>query len=604
MTVAAVLLAIAAFYGTLAAGRGFLYDDRELILDEPRPSAFRDLARAFVEPYYGALPYYRPLARVSYVVQKWVSGDHPLPFLLANAALAAGLAASAYTLLRRPRFGIGPVPALAAATLFALHPVASSCVLPIAGRDTLLPAALMIAAVALWVTPGRWTRGGAFALFALALLAKEVAIATPAFFLLADLTDEDRPKDLATWLRRHSPWGAIVVGYAVLRGAVLAGSVAPLAPGDSALLPLASLGYGMQSAFAPYFGLFYEPELRTWLSPPRLAIAVSCVVGLLALEGRTRNALFWSGWFLAVQLPAANFVRQETLFDERYVFPALLAPLALLAAGASRAPRRAAVAAGAVLLAVAATTTIHRAAAFGNEAAFEERWARTSPGSPNAQNGLGVVRIAEGRTEEAEAAFRAALRARPGHPQALNNLGVLLLDRGDVAGATEALEEAIAGSPRYAAARYNLANARVKARRDDEAEALYREAIRLRPGYAQAWNNLGALYAREGRSEDALDAFATVSRLDPSHARSRVNRGVLLARTGRFAEAMAEYREALEIAPSDPDAHFDLGAAALATGDRATAEREFEEALRLRPGWAEVESALDGLRAPSGQSGH
>jgi Flp pilus assembly protein TadD len=593
VTVAAVLLAIAAFYGALSRGRGFLYDDRELILDEARPARLADFGRAFSEPYYGSLPYYRPLTRLTYLAQKWVSGDHPVPFLLANAALAAALAASAYALLRRPRFGIEPVPALAAAALLAFHPVASSCVLPIAGRDTLLPVALMIAAVALWLTPGRWARGGALACFALALLSKEVAIATPLLFLLADATEKERPKELGTWARRHAPWAAIVLGYVLVRHAVLADSAPALEPAGSALLPLASLGYGLQSSFAPYVGLFYEPELRTWLSPPRLAIALGCAVGVLALEGRTRNALFWSGWFLAVQLPAANFVKQETLFDERYVFPALLAPLALLAAGAGRIPRRpAAFAAGALLLAAAASTTIHRAAAFGSEASFQERWVLTSPGSPNAQNGLGVVRVAEGRTEDAEAAFRAALRARPGHPQALNNLGVLLLERGDVAGATEALEAAVAGSPRYAAARYNLANARVKAGRDDEAEGLYREAIRMRPGYAQAWNNLGALYAREGRADDALAAFETVARLDPAHVRARVNRGVLLARTGRLIDAIIAYREALAIAPGDPDAHFDLAGALAASGDRSGAIEEYRRALAARPGWPEAERAL------------
>jgi tetratricopeptide (TPR) repeat protein len=598
-TVAAVAVAMAAFYGALAVGRGFLYDDRELILDESRPEGIRDIARAFAEPYYGALPYYRPVTRLTYLAQKGLSGDRPLPFLLANAALAAFLVGSAYALLRRSRFGIEPAPALAAAALLAVHPVASSCVLPIAGRDTLLPAALMIAAVALWLTPRRAARGGALALFALALLAKEVAIATPALFLLADATDEDRPKNLAAWLRRHAPWAAIALGYVMLRSVVLAGSAVPLAPGGSALLPLASLGYGLQSSFAPYFGLFYEPELSTWLSPPRLAIALACALGVLALEGRTRNALFWLGWFVAVQLPAANLLKQETLFDERYVFPALLAPLALLAARASRATKRtAAVAAGALLLATA-STTIHRAEAFGSEAAFEERWARTSPGSPNAQNGLGVVRVADGRTNEAEAAFRAALRARPGHPQALNNLGVLLLDRGDVAGATEALEAAVAGSPRYAAARYNLANARLRTGRDPEAEALYREAIGLRPRYVQAWNNLGALLAREGRTGDALGAFETVTRLDPGHVRARLNRGVLLARSGRLTEAVAAYREALAIAPGDPDAHFDLAGALAASGDRAGAIEEYRRALAARPGWPEAERALASLEAAS-----
>jgi hypothetical protein len=162
MLAAAVLLVVT-LYGTLASGHGFLYDDRELILEEPRPHGFSDLARAFAEPYYGALPYYRPLTRISYLVEKELFGDVPAPFLLTNAALMGALTLAAYALLIRPRFGIGPRPALAAALLFALHPVASSCVVPIAGRDTLLPVTLMISSVptigqSSQVEPRLWSR--------------------------------------------------------------------------------------------------------------------------------------------------------------------------------------------------------------------------------------------------------------------------------------------------------------------------------------------------------------------------------------------------------------------------------------------------------------
>jgi tetratricopeptide (TPR) repeat protein len=591
--IAVAIFAVLAFYGTLAKGRGFLYDDRELILNEPQPGGIGDFARAFVVPYYGALPYYRPLSRVTYLAQKGAFGDTPLPFLLANAALAALTVGAAYGLLTRPRFGVAPVPALIAAVLFCVHPVASSCVLPIAGRDTLLPVFLMIAAVTLWLRPGRLARAGAIAAFGLALLTKELAIATPLLFLLADATAPDRPKGLPSWARRHAPWAAVALVYAGVRHEVLRGSAVTLTSGGSLLLPVASLGYGLQSTFAPYFGLVYEPALAAWLSPLRLSIAVVAIGALVALAHRSKNAAFWLGWFVAMQLPAANLVRQETLFDERYVFPALLGPLALVAMWATRhhtnPRRRIRIGAAAVAIVVTAIAfTVNRAAAFTSEAAFHEAWVRTSPASADAQNGLGVVRLAQGRTDEAEAAFRAALALRPDHPEALNNLGVLLLDRGDVGEATSQLEAAVAASPRYATARYNLGNARAAQGRTSEAEALYREALELHPGYVQAWNNLGALLVRERRPSEALEAFDAVVRLDPRHAKAYVNRGILLAHAGRYAEAIVSYRSAIAVAPDDPNAHFDLAGALAETGDVGGAVAEYERALALRPGWSEA----------------
>jgi tetratricopeptide (TPR) repeat protein len=597
---AVALFAVCVFYGVLAMGRGFLYDDRELILNEPRPAGIGDFARAFAVPYYGALPYYRPLSRVTYLAQKGTSGDVPLPFLLANAILAALTVGAAYGLLTRRRFGIAPIPALVAAVLFCVHPVASSCVLPIAGRDTLLPVFLMVVAVTLWLQAGRWARAGEIAAFGLALLTKELAIATPLLFLLADATAPDRPKGLGTWAARHAPWAAVALIYAGVRHEVLQGAAVTLTSGGSMLLPIASLGYGLQSTFAPYFGLVYEPALAAWLSPLRLSIALVAIGALVALARRSKNAAFWLGWFVAMQLPAANLVKQETLFDERYVFPALLGPLALAAMLATRqltGPRRRIPVgvAAAVILVTAIAFTVNRAAAFTSEAAFHEAWVRTSPASADAQNGLGVVRLAQGRMGEAEAAFREALAIRPDHPEALNNLGVLLLDRGDVADATSELEAAVAASPRYATARYNLGNARTAQQRTSEAEALYREALELHPGYVQAWNNLGALLVREGRAAEALAAFDAVVRLDPRHAKAYVNRGILLARAGRYAEAIVSYRAAIAVAPDDPNVHFDLAGVLAETGDVDGAGAEYERALALRPGWREALHDLEVL---------
>ena len=576
--------AIALAYAALTLRYGFLYDDRQLVLDEPRPASARAIAATLVEGYYGTLPYYRPLTRATYLTQKAIHGDAPLPFHAANALLAAALALAAYALLRTPRFGISRGAALAGAALFAVHPVMASCVLPVAGRDTLLPATLVVAAVALWM---RTARLGAWALFALALLAKEMAIATPLLFALADATSDAPPRGLRAWAARYAPAAAIAAGYAALRSVALSGAT-PLAWGGWIGGPLASLAYGLQSAFAPSVRLAYEPPVSVWLSWPRLLLSAVAAAALgawflRAHRGGRRDLAFWSGWFVVAQLPSANLARQETAFDERYVALALLGPVALLA-------RRSAPATGFVLAAAFALTVV-RAGSFKSEMAFQAAWVRSNPASANAQNGLGVALAESGRLGDAERAYRAALAADPRHEQAANNLGVLLLDRGEIEGAAALLEIA-AANPRYAAARYNLANARARQGRTAEAEALYREALALRPGYASAWYNLGGLLQASGRADDALAAYAAAVRADPGHVPARVNRGVLLARLGRYPEAIATYREALALEPRNADAWFDLAGASAASGDRAGARDALERALALRPDWSAARDAL------------
>ena len=132
------------------------------------------------------LPYYRPVTRLTLVAQKWMSGDVPWPFHLGNALLMGAAALLTYAILRLPQMGVAPWLALAAAALFALHPLASSCVYPISsGRETLLPSAWTLAAVYAFLRGGGGWRAAAMVAFAGALFSKEAGLVTPLLFVLA-----------------------------------------------------------------------------------------------------------------------------------------------------------------------------------------------------------------------------------------------------------------------------------------------------------------------------------------------------------------------------------------------------------------------------------
>ena len=105
---------------------GFLYDDHELITKPEAPAGVSDLLAVFGERHWYNLPYYRPLSRLSYVAQKGLHGNEPLPYHVFNTLLVAALAVLAWILLRAPPFGIAAPPAWLAAAVFAMHPIASS----------------------------------------------------------------------------------------------------------------------------------------------------------------------------------------------------------------------------------------------------------------------------------------------------------------------------------------------------------------------------------------------------------------------------------------------------------------------------------------------
>jgi hypothetical protein len=167
----ALLFALVVVCYAPSLGNGFVYDDLQLIVESEPPGSPGEVARVFFEPHWPTLPYYRPIARLTMVLQQAAHGANAAPYHLFNALAMAFTSLLAYALLRSPAFGIPVLLAWLGAALFALHPIASATVHPIcSGRETLLPALFTVATVAAFVRSGRFSYGLSVAMFALALL--------------------------------------------------------------------------------------------------------------------------------------------------------------------------------------------------------------------------------------------------------------------------------------------------------------------------------------------------------------------------------------------------------------------------------------------------
>ncbi len=73
---------------------------------------------------------------------------------------------------------------------------------------------------------------------------------------------------------------------------------------------------------------------------------------------------------------------------------------------------------------------------------------------------LGVVLKSLGEVEQAESAYRTALRYDPGNADAYNNLGVIVAQRGDVSAARDLFARALEADPMHQNAAENLSLAR------------------------------------------------------------------------------------------------------------------------------------------------
>ncbi len=582
--VTAALVALVAVTYAPAARLGFIYDDYELIVDREPPRSVSELARVFVERHWPTLPYYRPIARASMLAQKALHGNEPAPYHRLNVGLVAALALAAFALLSTGALAL-PVPlAFAGAALFALHPVASSCVYPIAsGRETLWPTLFELLAVIAWLRPGARMYALALLATAAALLSKEHAVVLPVLFALADalgLSGDVRPRRIPAWLLRYAPFALLFAAYFVLRAWIFAGEgKLALALADEPAGPLLSLAYALQVLVAPTRELVYEPVVAVWFSSGRSGLAlVSCALLLVALARRdaaTRaRALFWSGWFAIGLLPTANSLVQDARFDERYVFFASLGGIALALLALEplwhrRGARRAVLSSALVLAIVgAAVVSAQRARSFADDAAFLAHWIESDPGRAQPHLSLGKLAARDRDFSRAAEHYRAALERAPDLPDALNGLGL----------AHEAL-----GRPELA-------------------EQSFRRAIELDPRNGRAHNNLGVLFLSSGKLEAAATELEASLEGDGDPTNARINLALVRAKQGERAAAIAALEQVLETRPGHAGACFNLGVLLAEAGDDARARGYFERALDTRPDYGLAHQWLGVVLARLGET--
>lgn len=546
---AAALLAacVAAIY--LAwVGNGFNYDDRVEFIRVQAPRTVAEAAALFGQPSYPTLPYYRPVVKASLLLQKTWWGLQPAPYHVANAVFAAAAALAAYLVFSAPAFRLPRLLALLAAAVFALHPVASSCVYPASGgRYSLLVAVFMTGALAGFLRGGRSGRLVAWLLFALALLSKEQAIVLLPLFAVVDLLglSVDPPgRSGRRWAMRYLVPCAIVGAYLVTRSMVFRGVDFHLSffarPAVVWLTPL----YAWQVALAPSWELVYEPmRAATWFSPGRLGVGIVLALALgwalwrrerESREGR-RAAAFWFAWFTFGLLPSANILSQEVAYDERYTFVSLLGVVGLFATAVApwwrhAAGRKTIAFAGAAAVLALTSVTLHRGRYFRDDLVFTTQWVRTSPEEYLPHYSRGVALAEVGKKDEAMSEYRRALALNPAWPDAHLNLGVLRLERGEFQAARHLFLEYARLKPASAKAHYSVGVASLHLGDSDEARRCFERALALQPAYPEAHHNLGVALDQLGRWPEAIAHYEAALRLDPAKRSTRENLAGLRAR--------------------------------------------------------------------------
>ena len=216
---------------------------------------------------------------------------------------------------------------------------------------------------------------------------------------------------------------------------------------------------------------------------------------------------------------------------------------------------------------------------------------------------LGDVYYHTGCLAESERHFEAALRLNAAYPLGLSGLGDIRAAQGRLDEARDLYARAVAESPQprrlfdLGAIEERLGNGAAAAERYAQGEALVKKAGENQAAY---YRELSIFYAeRLGKAPEALD-LAQKDLALRHDVRSYDVLAWALYRNRRYDEAKTAIAEAMKLGTRDPDFFYHAGMIYDALGDRAAAAKYLEEAVRIRPRGrperAKITGASDGRR--------
>ncbi|HEV3104757.1 MAG TPA: tetratricopeptide repeat protein [Trinickia sp.] len=223
------------------------------------------------------------------------------------------------------------------------------------------------------------------------------------------------------------------------------------------------------------------------------------------------------------------------------------------------------------------------------------------PVNADALHLLGVLHHQQGHHAEAAELVGRAVELRPNDAALQLNLGNALKALGELDGAIERFRNALTLAPEFPLAHYNLGNAYAAAGRHEDAVDAFEKSLRLQPRDASTYNNLGNALNALGRHEEAVEAFSRALSLRPGHAGAHNNLGMAMSALGRADEAIAHLRAAIAAEPRFVAAHFNLGNTLDAIGRHEEAVSAYEAVLALHGPFAPALHALGNALAALGR---
>ena len=483
-----------------------------------------------------------------------------------------------------------------AAFLFALHPVNVESVAWVSERKGLLCTLFLLLAVLAYGWYARKPGAGRYlavvGLFALALMAKPMAITLPALLLLLDYWPLGRVPGgaLRAWRRlvvEKIPLFVMSLGSAVIT-IYAQGHGGSIAASDSLSLSTRIQNAAYSYVIYIFHGIWplrlaaFYPHPGTALAGWKVAIAVIVLLAVTAVVWRYREHRYlltgWL-WYLGSMVPVIGILQvgRQAMAD-RYAYLPFLGLFVIavwLAADLALRVNLSALAGWAIAVAVlsgCAALSYVQTGYWRNGITLFARAAEVTEDNYVAEANLGAALEQAGQDDLAFQHYVAAVRIAPGTFKT----------------------------------HYLLAHLLQRHNRAPEALREYQQTLVLGPSpemAATVHNNVGALLMQLNRPDDALAQFSIAIGLNPNQQNSYIGRGTIEYQQGKLDAAIADFSRAAQIAPSARALYW-LGRTLEDKGDLKPAAQAYGDALKLAPAMGDAAERLHALVLKLDQSPH
>jgi len=526
-----------------------------------------------------------PLTWISHIVDWQFYGGNAGGHHLTNVLLHAATVVLLFLVLQQ--MSARPWPSALAAALFAIHPLRVESVAWVTERKDVLSGLFFM--LTLWAYTSYARRPfslvrylAVMILFVLGLMSKPMLMTLPCVLLLLDYWPLKR---LGPPWKTSAAVRLVIEKLPLLALSAACCAVTVWAQHVELHEPLPAewrIGNAL-IAYVVYLGQFFCPAGLAPLHPRRELLDTSLwaifgagvvLIGVTAAAWATRRKwpyllVGWL-WYLGMLLPVIGLLPfgSEGAADRFTYLPQIGLCIAVVWGAADLCRpwpyRRWVCGVSSALVLAVLMGCAARQVSFWHDS--QTLWARTL--ACTSQNFMahrlyGNALAADGRIDEAEEQFLAAIRILPTYTEAWYSLGVAEADRG----------------------------------RMDQAMAYYRRAIEANANNANAHNNLGHALLFRGEYYEALKHFQEALRVVPDFAAAHYNQGLALHALGHLPAAAAEYQEALKIQPDYAEAYYNLGIIFASRGRRGDAAECYRAALKIKPNFTEARMSLEALSA-------